>query len=196
MLTKNEFVKRARKIHGRRYAYPDPYVSSHARMRIICPQHGVFYKNLYNHTTRKQGCPFDRNRAEKHQNWTGCGELSGRHWKSIQKHATDRNHEFDLTIEYAWGLFLTQDRRCALTGIPLSMHISEEKHRSIKLASWTASLDRIDNNNGYVIGNVQWVHNDINMMKRHYSSGQFYELCLAVVEHYKTNKGVTINAKA
>ena len=39
------------------------------------------------------------------------------------------------------------------------------------------SLDRIDSNNGYVEGNVQWVHKDVNMMKKDYNQEYFINIC-------------------
>jgi len=44
----------------------------------------------------------------------------------------------------------------------------------------TASLDRIDSSKGYVKGNLQWVHKDINMMKNHYNQKYFIEICKKV----------------
>ena len=46
----------------------------------------------------------------------------------------------------------------------------------------TMSLDRIDNNKGYIEENVQWVHKDINMMKRIYSQDYFIYMCKLVAE--------------
>ena len=38
----------------------------------------------------------------------------------------------------------------------------------------TASLDRIDSTKGYVRGNIQWVHKDINWFKRDYPKISFW----------------------
>lgn len=46
----------------------------------------------------------------------------------------------------------------------------------------TASLDRIDSSRGYVEGNVQWVHKDVNFMKQALSQERFVELCTLVAE--------------
>jgi len=48
---------------------------------------------------------------------------------------------------------------------------------------WTASLDRIDNNKGYIKGNVQWVLKDINKMKNIHTQDYFIELCKLVWEY-------------
>ena len=127
----------------------------------------------------KQGCPkcfMQRNRGNTKGNWKGFGEISGDHWSVIKRAAKLRNLEFDISIKEAWELFLSQNKKCALTGWPLNMHESGS-------GKWTASLDRIDSSIGYIPGNVQWLHNDINKMKLHHSTQRFYEICNSVVEH-------------
>ena len=47
----------------------------------------------------------------------------------------------------------------------------------------SASLDRIDNTKGYVAGNVQWLHKDINWMKGRFTQPRFLALCRAVALH-------------
>lgn len=39
------------------------------------------------------------------------------------------------------------------------------------------SLDRIDSKKGYVVGNVQWVHKDINRMKNTFPQDYFIQVC-------------------
>jgi hypothetical protein len=46
----------------------------------------------------------------------------------------------------------------------------------------TASLDRIDNSKGYIVGNVWWVHKDINTMKMDFPLEQFRSYCKRVSE--------------
>ena len=65
-------------------------------------------------------------------------------------------HEFNLTREYLIESWYKQKGNCALTNIPLS-----HKWNNMN----TVSIDRIDSNKGYVIGNVQLVCKGINMMK-------------------------------
>lgn len=70
-----------------------------------------------------------------------------------------------------WELFLKQERKCAL---------SKEEIRfpsNYKDKTGTASLDRIDSNLGYVEGNVQWVHKDVNKMKSDFSEEYFICWC-------------------
>ena len=59
-ITTEEFIKRARKIHGDKYDYSKvEYVNSRTKVCIICPIHGEFWQTLENHThkTNPKGCP-------------------------------------------------------------------------------------------------------------------------------------------
>jgi len=59
-LTVNDFVKKASKIHKNKYNYEKVvYKNSKTKVKIICPEHGVFEMTPGNHThkTKPQGCP-------------------------------------------------------------------------------------------------------------------------------------------
>lgn len=120
--------------------------------------------------TRSCGClKQDTNNARL---WKGCGEISLDTFSSIKRSAMSRNLQFDITIEYLWQLFQKQDSKCALSGVVISLH----KHKRNGIRA-TASLDRIDNNLGYIEGNVQWVHKHINICKHTYSNQEFIQMC-------------------
>ena len=93
----------------------------------------------------------------------------------LRQNAKDRKLDFDLDIKYVWKLFLKQNRKCALTGETLKFSTKCWSHDA------TASLDRIDSLKGYVKGNVQWVHKEINMMKQQYSMDMFLDWCKKIV---------------
>ena len=101
------------------------------------------------------------------------------HWASILSGARQRNLPVEITRRDAWQLFLQQNQRCALTGFLLVLKPHRGEHR-------TASLDRIDSKRGYVPGNVQWVHRDINRLKSDWSTDQFLAMARAVVEFSST----------
>ena len=53
----NEFVKRAKKIHGNKYDYSKvEYVNVDTKVCIICPKHGEFWQTPYCHVSGN-GCP-------------------------------------------------------------------------------------------------------------------------------------------
>jgi hypothetical protein len=87
--------------------------------------------------------------------------------------AKSRSLNWSITIDDAADLAEFQLFKCALSGIPL---IFNGDFNQI-----TASLDRIDNSKGYEIGNIQWVHKEINMLRGTLSIDRFIELCEFVV---------------
>lgn len=112
------------------------------------------------------------------KNSTFCG---------VKRGARVRNLEYSITLEQAWELYLKQDKKCALTGLPITIICSykaEEKS--------TASLDRINSSEGYVEGNIQWVHKDVNLIKRDMDQKEFVKMCIDIT-NYQDNKKEMIN---
>lgn len=57
-LSLQDFIDRARKIHGDRYDYSEAqYVNFQTKICIICPKHGKFWTTPDNHINKKSGCP-------------------------------------------------------------------------------------------------------------------------------------------
>jgi hypothetical protein len=110
------------------------------------------------------------------------------------KHAADvRNLEFAVSHEFLEELFVKQDSKCALSGLPIKFAEYaklETRHRAL-----TASLDRIDSSKGYTPDNVQWVHKSINWMKGALPQPLFVALCESVYRvQAKNSKPPTDNA--
>jgi len=56
-LTTEEFIQRAKTVHGDRYSYDKvKYVNAHAKVLITCTEHGDFEQKTGHHL-RKSGCP-------------------------------------------------------------------------------------------------------------------------------------------
>lgn len=128
------------------------------------------------------GCQFVKS-GETHSQWKGIGDISGDKLYCIQNGASKRNIPFEITKEYIWELFIKQNKKCALSGVDIDFGIQigpEDKQEQA-----TASLDRIDNSKGYIIGNVWWVHRDINWMKNTFKLNHFIKLCNLVSSHTK-----------
>lgn len=116
---------------------------------------------------------------------TGCRscsnkDLSDSHLASqvlytSRSNAKKRNLKHNLSKEYIWQLFINQNKRCALSNIELVL---------INNSGSTASLDRIDNTKGYIEGNVQWVHTNINRMKSDFKQDEFVALCKQVASNF------------
>lgn len=119
-----------------------------------------------------------RNRIPKgglSRQWTGRGDMSGWYFSSIKCRSEKIGREFTITIDEAWELFEQQEGKCALTGLLLSFATNRQMRQNI--AEQTASLDRIDSSKGYIPGNIQWVHKDVNLMKNHFPEKRFIEIC-------------------
>jgi hypothetical protein len=108
--------------------------------------------------------------------WKGYKDISGKYWKQLEKNAIERDLLFILTIEEAWDIFVSQDNKCALTGIPLTLHNPK-----------TASLDRIDSTKDYTKDNVQWVHIRVNKLKMDMPEKELYYWCEKIYK-YKNEK--------
>lgn len=120
-------------------------------------------------TTSCKSCASKRT-AKKYPppiNRKGCVGLSGTHFLAIKNGALHRQLEFNVTPEYLWKLYESQQGLCALTGVPIILNTSL-KNQNVNWDVITASLDRIDSNLGYVIGNLWWVHKEMNRLKNNY----------------------------
>ena len=95
-------------------------------------------------------------------------------YRTKEKSGISRGYLWDLTIEFIWELYEEQGGVCALSGIPIGWN---------KNLTATASIDRIDSSEGYLKGNVQLVHKDINFMKQQYDQDKFIALCKSVADH-------------
>jgi len=104
--------------------------------------------------------------------------MPGYYMSAVRSRSKKLKLPTDLDSAYLIELWELQQGRCALSGRPL--HLRFEKYGSHPDA---ASLDRIDSEKGYVRGNVQWVHADVNQMKFCFDQSYFIELCSLVASH-------------
>ena len=57
-LSNEEFIEKAKKIHGNKYDYSKvEYVNNRTKVCIICPEHGEFWQTPGGHLYNFQGCP-------------------------------------------------------------------------------------------------------------------------------------------
>ena len=64
-LTTEQFIAKARKIHGDKYDYSHSvYSSGHLPITILCPKHGYFTQMGYSHLAG-HGCPTCANETKK-----------------------------------------------------------------------------------------------------------------------------------
>jgi hypothetical protein len=132
-------------------------------------------------TCGKVGCEYFHAIKKKNGRsfkFTGHEDIYGSRWSLWRISAEKRGLKFSITPKYAWTIFEQQKRACALSGQPIQFGNAWNK-------SCSASLDRIDSSKGYIRGNIQWLHKDVNIMKRELSDEQFINICQQVVTHRK-----------
>jgi hypothetical protein len=131
---------------------------------------------LKNGDTKSCGClNLERIQEMGRNNWAGHEEINGHYWSEIRKSARERNLDFNIDMETAWNIFLSQNKQCALSGQKLFFAKSHQKNVQ------TASLDRINSNLGYSTDNIQWLHKDINISKSTLEQNEFIDLCDKVI---------------
>lgn len=123
--------------------------------------------------------------GKEHHSFTGFKGLQGSVYGIYKQRAEAKGLDFTISKEYLWDLFEKQNRKCALTGLDIFF---TEKTQT-KGYRKTASLDRIDNSKGYIEGNLQWVHKDINLIKRNLTEEQLLFYCEKIIEWAKLKNG-------
>ena len=147
--------------------------NGHYRYHVECTcgvRKTVLGTHLISGSTKSCGCL-----KRKPRNWKGSGTVSSTYFSSLKRGAEGGKGRnpivFEIDIDFVANLLdSTQGGLCALSGLPISVY------------DRTASLDRIDSSLGYTEDNVQWLHKDVNMMKRHYSEEYFKFLCRNIID--------------
>lgn len=147
----------------------------------------VRISKLKNGTTKSCGCHKMKNIMENrygrwHHGWKGYEDISLSFYSRMQASAKLRGWEFDLSLEYLWNLYESQNRRCAYTGIEINMPIFVRQLRGENNED-IASLDRMDSSVGYIRGNVQWVCKRVNYMKHTMSDDYFLSWIKSIYEY-------------
>lgn len=88
-----------------------------------------------------------------------------------------------LTPDELVAMWHAQAGLCALSGRPLTYVPAPEKYRSVDT---NASIDRINNDLPYTAANCRLVCWDVNRSRGRSSDYEFYAMCEAVVEWYRS----------
>lgn len=99
-------------------------------------------------------------------------------WFDEKKRKAEKKNSrtFELDIEYIWKIYLKQKKVCALSGLPLDFNKDTE--------NGMVSIDRINNDKGYIKGNIQLLHKDVNFMKWTYTQEYFIKMCKLVADKH------------
>jgi len=115
----------------------------------------------------------------------GIGDISKTLWGAIKQGAKVRDIVFEITMQDAWDVYQNQKGLCALSGEPIIL-----KHGyvgcNVNWKEFNASLDRIDSSEGYVVGNIQCIHEDINRMKGCLPESKFLFWCERITQNRKS----------
>jgi len=141
----------------------------------VAPFNNLKHKGVISCGCYKKETSFDNK-------WRGIGSLGLDHFNSIKRGAKTRDLDFNITLQYASDLFNKQNKRCALSGKVITLSSNRKRLKP------TASLDRINNDLGYVEGNVQWVHREINIAKNVVNNEEFIKICKDVTSFNKKRK--------
>lgn len=128
---------------------------------------------------RSKNCgKYERKTGEKNWKFSGYRKITGQYWSVIKHRAKKTGKELSISIEYAYSLLEKQNFKCKISGLEIELPSCDKR-------AWTATLDRIDSSKGYVEGNVQWLHKDINTMKWDFTQEKFIEYCKIITERQK-----------
>ena len=97
--------------------------------------------------------------------------------------------DFNIDINFCWDLYLKQNGRCALSGMPIYFELSgfTGKNHIVQDGEASASLNRINSKKGYEIDNIQWLHKHIKLMKINSEQIAFVEMCKSVFTFSQSN---------
>lgn len=193
---RNIIIKHGKLREQFRYKNPEPntefeyfiylktiYINNKKRWLCKCKACGYELKCKPNHIITKwiKSCGCLKNYRNKERIiYSNYGYVSGYYFRQLEKGALKRDLEFNITIEYINELYISQNFRCALTKIPIEQNQYKEKKENM------ASLDRINNNKGYIVGNVRWVLKEVNQMKSNIDEDKFLSLCILISNNIGT----------
>lgn len=128
-------------------------------------------KSVYNKAYNGSVCVKER-KKEKFKTPEYRAELF---FKTIKKRAYDQGKDFDLTVEW---LIEKLNGVCELSGIPFNLDNYGEGHNKF----YSPSVDRINNEVGYLMSNCRMVLFSVNAGKHTGSDEDFYNLITAIYE--------------
>jgi len=178
-------------VYGEWVVISDPYLGSgvnrrggqkKVECRVLCRCSCGFENDITAHSLvsgaskRCWKCGYS-NGMEKNPSWKGYNEIPYSWFsKYFERKGQNRNKRSgNITIQQVHELWISQDKKCALTGLPIDWIKRED--------GVSCSIDRINSDGEYTIDNIQLVHKDINLMKNHFDQDYFIEMCRLVCQN-------------
>lgn len=159
---------------------PEHVYKENGRWVRFCPKCGKKVSHLRRNYcigahNIKQPCKACSNKSNHPAGMVGPVRLSW--YRSFKKSAMTRGYCWEISAEDVATLYDQQKGRCCYSDLPIGWSVSGCSH--------TASIDRIDNDKGYTLENIQLVHKDVNMMRGSLEDGYFKELCTLIADRVK-----------
>ncbi|MAK71188.1 MAG: hypothetical protein CMF19_03955 [Idiomarinaceae bacterium] len=114
-------------------------------------------------------CRMKHKSRRRHMVMDGSPEAYLRQLVSKLKHTRKKTHDWMLTPEEVFELWDEQNGRCAVSGVTLTHHLDGSGAKE-----FNASIDRINNEEGYSKINVRLVAYRINIMRHTLSTDMFW----------------------
>ena len=111
-----------------------------------------------------------------------CDEYSP--FRPFLRKCKGREKEVTITLKDLKSLWEQQEGRCALSGTHMPLPKNESGWHNLRDDPTKPTVDRIDNNLGYVPGNVRFITHMANLARHNYSDEQVLNFCSAVYRHH------------
>lgn len=150
-LTNQQFLDRAIKVHGNKYTYLSEYVTAKIKIKINCPEHGVFAQQ-----------------AASHLSGSGCAkcnflESASKRTKSNEQFTYEanfiHNNKYEYIDQYV-GVFVKMKIKCPIHGIFLQTPTDHlNSYGCMNCGNIIAGLNHRKNNNQFII-EAKLIHGD------------------------------------
>lgn len=107
------------------------------------------------------------------------------HLNGAKKRNKQHKKGFNIDLEYLKELWNHQQGKCAVTGLELRVKYIHTKKQKTDKSPYQASLDRIDNNKGYIKGNVRFVCLMFNIARNDFSDNEVLEFFQKIASNIK-----------
>lgn len=107
-------------------------------------------------------------------------------FSGARERARRGGREFALTLDWVMELWVLQDGKCAVTGLPLTLDRNPNGERFYN--PFNPSLDRIDATVGYTKENTRLVSVVVNLSMNIFGDSVFDRMCAAYIEKRNLNQ--------
>jgi hypothetical protein len=100
--------------------------------------------------------------------------------RALLRRIKNKYHNYDVDLDYLKEVWDSQNK-CVYTGVELQL----PKWKGINDPLYTASIDRVESDKGYVKGNIQFISITSNHAKNSMTHEQMIKFCELIVENKK-----------